>query len=211
MRCRNCGQDHFGVRYTRFCRNCGALLALFPASDEEQEDFSPGVAQKQIVSAPTDTGSPGPLLTGGVAFDAALGFLGEIVAFALVLYGIRHVFLLFATPDAYPFGFVEMFAIFATAAVLFRQTKAMRERYPTFARGWQTGRNTWGKGIDHLLTLTFGVLMLCVLFPLGGLLFCLGLSYGPVAWVVALAVAYLFGILARRMSGGSQKPGGNPP
>ncbi len=187
---------------------------MSPPSAEERPDVSPGFSQKQMVP-PTEVPpfSPGPLLTGRVAVDATLGFLGEIVALALILYGIRQGFLYFTGPLRNQWGFMEMLGVFATAGVLYQQTGAMRERYPSFARGWRLGRDTWAKGVEHLLTLLFGVLMLCVLFPLGGLLLALGLNYGTVAWIGAIAIAYLFGLLARRMSGEKKKkqPGGNLP
>jgi uncharacterized membrane protein YcfT len=113
------------------------------------------------------------------------------------------------TENIEPFYF--LLGMLLTSVSLFWYTKEMRGRYPTFAKGWQTGRNTWGLGVDHLLTLIFGILMLCVLFPLGGLLVCLGLGYGPVAWIGALAIAYVFGLLARRMSSDNKKPGGKKP
>jgi hypothetical protein len=209
MTCRNCGKETQGVRYTGFCRHCGALLGLSPPSEEERQDATPALAQKQVALPEPAVTSPGPLLTGRIAFDAALGFMGEIVAFALFVYSVWQ-FLYLARQGGgaellFPFG------MFCTALFLLWHTKVMRARYPTFAKGWQTGRNTWGVGVDHFLTLLFGILMLCVLFPLGGLLYCLGLAFGPIGWIGALLVAYVFGLLARRMSSGSKKPGGTAP
>lgn len=181
-----------------------------PPSDEERQDASPVVAQKQIAAPESVSYSPGPLLTGRIALDAALGFLGEIVAFALLVYGMWQFFRFVGqVPFAQQLFF--LMEMLLTSAFLFWYTKTMRKRYPTFAKGWQLGRNTWGKGVDHLITLIFGILMLCVLFPLGGLLYCLGVAFGPIAWIGALLIAYIFGILARRMSSGNKKAEGNIP
>ncbi|MBC7807482.1 MAG: hypothetical protein H7145_15200 [Akkermansiaceae bacterium] len=211
MMCRQCGRETWGTRHTGFCSHCGALLGLSPPSDEERQDTSSVVAQKRRIRPKSLPVSHGPLLTGHMAVDLALGFLGEIAAFALLAYSIWQFFRSLGQVPEDAGYFFFLLGMFLTSIFLFWHTKAMRRRYPTFAKGWQTGRDTWGKGVDHLLTLIFGVLMLCVLFPLGGLLLYLGFGFGLVAWVFALFVAYLFGMLARRMSSGNRKPGENIP
>ncbi|MBC8139497.1 MAG: hypothetical protein H8F28_26765 [Fibrella sp.] len=209
MTCLNCSR--IAPERHGFCPYCGAILGSPPAESEYQE-VPPGMAQKQIAAPDNAPRSPGPLLTGGIALDAALGFLGEIVAFALLVYSMWQFFRLLGEIPESAERFYFLLGMFLTSVFLFWYTKEMRVRYPTFAKGWQTGRDTWGKGVDHLLTLIFGILMLCVLFPLGGLLMCLGVSYGPIAWIGALCVAYILGMLARRMSGGgNKKPGEKTP
>lgn len=205
MTCLNC--TRIAADNLSFCPYCGALLRLTPPSAEERAGTTPALLQRQKSAQDDPSLSPGPLLSGRVAIDAALGFMGEIVAFSLLVYAVWEVFR-FSQGNTQILSIIGMLF---TAVFLFWYTKQMRQRYPTFAKGWQTGRSTWGIGVEHLLTLIFGILMLCVLFPLGGLLICFGLSCGPAAWILALAIAYLFGMLARRMSDGGKKPRGTAP
>ncbi len=211
MNCPHCGQDTNG-KTAGFCPHCGAFLGLSQPSDAErigttddQARTSPVVAQQQTPAPVFRTQSPGPLLTGRIALDAAIGFLGEVVAFALLVYGSWQLFRLLNGGSA---TLLSVVGTLATACFVFWYTKTMRKRYPTFAQGWQKGRTTWGIGIEHMVTLLFGVMMLVVLFPLGGLLICIGIQFGPLAWVAALAIAYLFGILARRMTDSNKKSQG---
>lgn len=207
MNCPHCGNDTNG-KTVGFCPHCGALLGLTQPSDTERRIDPPLLAQKQAIIPATIPQSPGPLLTGRVVLDSALGFLGEVVALALLVYAIWQFIVL---QNGSHSGLVPLIGMVATAVFLFWYTKVMRVRYPAFSQGWKTGRKTWGVGMEHLLTLVFGVLMLAVLFPLGGLLICLGVQFGPIAWIAALFIAYLFGNLARRMSTGNKKPQGPRP
>jgi len=197
MTCPNCLHED-GDKQSGFCSYCGALTRL----------SSPDGVQKHAAPAPpkSEPMSPGPLLTGRIALDAALGFMGEAVATAMLIYA-AWLCLTDGSGNFLMRG-VTAVACLSTAIFLFWHTKQMRERYPAFARGWRRGRDTLGVGGEHLRTLCFGLLTLAVLFPLGGLLICFGMACGPAAWIAALMIAYLFGMLTRRMSFGNNKPGG---
>lgn len=199
MNCPNCAEPLPEPHPSSFCPDCGAFIGIPPADGNEPYDAVP-VRLRQMraggksARAPKRWNvSPGALLTGSIALDAALGFLGEVVAVALFVYAAY----LFYPTHADLFA---AFGCFAAGSLLLYSTHALQKRYPRVAAGYQAGRDTWGRGFEHLTTLLFGVAVLVVFFPLGGLLICLGGAFGLPAWIAAFVIAYLLGMLLRRMN-----------
>ena len=147
------------------------------------------------------------MLTGSVTTDTALGFGSEIAAFALLLCGMWQLFTLRYDAST---NLHQAFALLATAGFMLWHSRVMRERYPAFARGWQHGRDTWGKGAAHGVTLFYGLVFVTVLFPLGAFLVCLTQGASPLLSGVVLSVVYGCGLLVRRLQSANTAGNGVP-
>ena len=164
------------------------------------------VSQAQLPTPTTAKVSLRPLLTGNTLLDTTLGFFGELTGIALFLYSLWGFFRVVTAPQTPPLAEIAtVFGMMATAILLLYHANVMQKRYPAFGRGWQTGRNTWGGGVDIALNLLFGVIVLTVLFPLGALLWCAGNAFGGIAWLFVLAIVYGVGVLAQRMIAGKKR------
>ena len=196
MTCPHC-QTIVTNRNTVVCPYCGATLVYEIVTPT---DPTAPLLQVQRPAPKPPLNTMRPLLTGNGLFDATLGFIGELAAFVLVAFAVwRFVTLLDSEVQPVIADLFGLLGMWTTALFLVWHTRQMRKRYPAFAHGWQTGRDTWGKGADIATTFICGLVVLTVLFPVGWLVMCVGMAFPPVGWIVAWATVYGVGMLARRM------------
>jgi hypothetical protein len=191
--CPNCNKpmNISSASVARRCGNCGALIVP-----------TPGQAQLQLPLPVASAPVSGPLLTGYVGLDTVMGVAGEFIGMIFIIYAF---YLFFSLPKTAPITspfitFLTIFGTLATAFLLFKHADTMRGRYPNYERGWQMGRNTWGRAVEQVITLVVGAGVLVIFFPLLMLLVNTIRNAGFFGWVLTIGIAYMLGTAARRMT-----------